>query len=130
MLFLDGVGIVIPPLISIEYQMEQVCQSWKIPYLNISGIPATEIMSSLKSASAKIMIASIESISDVAVQKAIQNLSVNYVAVDECQVSNCLVIVQWWLALEEGRDLAIDVSNLFNFPHFRRITLIFIRNTR
>jgi len=84
--FADGVAIVIPPLLSIEYQMETICKDWNIPFCNISSTPPSEIVSSLKSADAKVIIASIEKISDVKVQKAIQNIKVNYVAVDECQV--------------------------------------------
>lgn len=76
----------IPPLLSIEYQMETICKDWNIPFCNISSTPPSEIVSSLKSADAKVIIASIEKISDVKVQKAIQNIKVNYVAVDECQV--------------------------------------------
>ena len=84
--FLDGVGIVIPPLISIEHQMESICREWNIPCCNASNIGVTEILSSIKANRAKLLIASIELISDVTVQKAIQNLKVNYISVDECQV--------------------------------------------
>ena len=84
--FSEGVAIVIPPLISIENQLERVCAEWNIPYLNISSLSKDEIMTSVASSEVKIVIASIEQISDVAVQKAIRNLKVNYISVDECQV--------------------------------------------
>ena len=78
----------IPPLLSIEHQMESICEEWKIPYCNISTIEPKEIMPSLKTNDVKILLASIECISDVTVQKAIQDLKVNYIAVDECQVTS------------------------------------------
>ena len=33
-----GVAIVIPPLISIENQLESLCDKWKIPCLNLSDV--------------------------------------------------------------------------------------------
>ena len=66
--------------------MEQICESWKIPFCNISGMKPGDIIANIKTKDAKILIASIELISDVTVQKALQDLKVNYVAVDECQV--------------------------------------------
>ena len=84
--FDDGVGIIIPPLLTIEFQIEAVCRKWDIPYLNLSSVETTDIMSTLRSNDTKIVIASIECISDINVQKAIRDLKVNYVSIDECQV--------------------------------------------
>ena len=66
--------------------MEKICEKWKVPFCNISGLPAVEIIPSLISSQAKVVLCSIETISDLKVQKAILNLKVNYIAVDECQV--------------------------------------------
>ena len=66
--------------------METICKRWNIPYCNISGVPPSEILPSLQSSEAKIVLCSIETISDEKIQKAIQNVKVNYIAVDECQV--------------------------------------------
>ena len=69
-LFYDtGVGIVIPPLISIELQMEAICKKWAIPYVNLAGVVAKDIVSHVASSKAKLVISSIESISDEVVQK-------------------------------------------------------------
>ena len=84
--FGDGVGMIIPPLLTIEFQIEAVCRQWNIPCLNLSSVGTADIMSTLKSSNVKMVIASIECISDIAVQKAIRELKVNYVSIDECQV--------------------------------------------
>ena len=76
----------IPPLLAIEYQMETICKKWMVPFCNISGLSAAEIIPSLISSQAKVVLSSIETISDLNVQKAILNLKVNYIAIDECQV--------------------------------------------
>ena len=86
-LFFDvGVAIVIPPLISIEQQLESLCVKWKIPCLNLSNVRGDEVISRVSASSIKVIIASIERISDMTVQKSILNLQVSYISVDECQV--------------------------------------------
>ena len=86
-LFFDsGVALVIPPLISIEAQLENQCKAWNIPFLNISSVEISDIGPSIVSSGAKIILASIERISDVHVQKAVRSMRVNYISVDECQV--------------------------------------------
>ena len=68
-------------------QMASICENWKIPYLNISGCknPA-EISSKLLEVEPKIILTSIEDISNFAVQTQLQSLTVSYIAIDECQV--------------------------------------------
>ena len=84
---LPGQAIVIPPLQTIQMQMATICQSWEIPYLNISDItnPA-EIAAKLEETDPKIILCSIEDISDPRIQSQLQSLNVSYVALDECQV--------------------------------------------
>ena len=68
-------------------QMTIVCQRWDIPYLNISDIlNPSEIASKLEEADPKIILCSIEDISDPAIQAQLQTLNVSYIALDECQV--------------------------------------------
>ena len=66
---LPGQAIVIPPLQTIQMQMATICQSWEIPYLNISDItnPA-EIAAKLEETDPKIILCSIEDISDPRIQ--------------------------------------------------------------
>ena len=84
--FKSGLALVIPPLISIEAQLEDQCKAWNIPFLNLSSVSIEDIKSKVVSSGARIVIASIEKISDVLVQKAIRDINVNYISVDECQV--------------------------------------------
>ena len=63
-----------------------MCNRWKIPALNLSSVSASDVMNMIASKAIKIVIASIECVSDAAIQKAIRNLRVNYISIDECQV--------------------------------------------
>ena len=45
-----------------------------------------QIIPTIEASKAKLILSSIETISDVTIQKALQHIKVNYVAVDECQV--------------------------------------------
>ena len=67
--------------------MAATCEDWDIPYLNLSDItkPA-EIAAKLEEMNPKIILCSIEDISNSAIQAELQSLKVSYVAVDECQV--------------------------------------------
>ena len=77
----------IPPLQTIQIQMAITCQEWSIPYLNLSEVQApAEIPEKLDEINPKIILSSIESISDPSVQSFLHSLEVAYVAVDECQV--------------------------------------------
>ena len=76
----------IPPLITIQVQMEEICKSWDIPYLNLSGIPPQEIEARINTGDPKILLASIEDISNPAIQSQLQSVDVSYVALDEAQV--------------------------------------------
>ena len=67
--------------------MTVVCQRWDIPYLNISDvINPVEIASKLEETDPKIILCSIEDISNPAIQAQLQTLEVSYIALDECQV--------------------------------------------
>ena len=87
-LFTGGVALVIPPLITIEKQMVDVCKSWKISFLDLSAFSNPEdIDAMIQCTDPKIIIASVEKISDSKVQKALLNLKLDYVAIDEAQVN-------------------------------------------
>ena len=83
----SGQAIIIPPLQTIQIQMATTCQEWGIPYLNLSEVqdPA-EIPEKLAQINPRVILSSIESISDPNVQRFLQSLEVAYIAVDECQV--------------------------------------------
>ena len=82
-----GQAIVIPPLQTIQMQMATTCENWDIPYLNLSDIqnPA-EIGHKIAELEPKIILSSIEDISNDAIQSQLQTLTVSYIAIDECQV--------------------------------------------
>lgn len=79
----------IPPLQTIQAQMETVCEAWKIPCLNISGVACPQdIPEKLDQIKPKILLASIEDVYREEIQDQLQMLDICYVAVDECQVRN------------------------------------------
>ena len=58
--------------------------------MNLSAISdPRDIQSELEMKCPRIIIASIEKISDLAVQKGLMNVRLQYVALDEAQVSKC-----------------------------------------
>ena len=67
--------------------MASTCAKWDIPYLNISDIknPA-DIGAKLQQIEPKILLSSIEDISNPTVQAQLHSLKISYVALDECQV--------------------------------------------
>ena len=88
-LFSKGTALVIPPLLIIEKQMCDICVKWQISYVNLSSFSnSKDIQTDIESKNPQIIIASIEKNSDVAVQKALMNVKLDYVAIDEAQVSN------------------------------------------
>ena len=76
----------IPPLVTIQVQMAGICDSWDIPYLNLSEINPLEIQEKIDSEDPKILLASIEDITNPVIQSQIQNVDVSYIALDEAQV--------------------------------------------
>ena len=83
-----GLAIVVPPLQTIQMQMACVCEEWGIPHVNLSDIQnPSEIQHKIDEAKPKIILASIEDISNHAVQSQLQTLDIKYIAIDECQVS-------------------------------------------
>ena len=80
-------ALVIPPLQTIQVQMEAVCASWKIPFLNISSISSpNEIPEKIEQIKPKILLSAIEDVNDEDIQDKLAMLDISYVAVDECQV--------------------------------------------
>ena len=66
--------------------MASICTTWKIPYLNLSETPPLEIEAKILATEPKILLASIEDISNPLIQSQLQNVEVSYVALDEAQV--------------------------------------------
>ena len=82
-----GTALVIPPLQTIQIQMETICADWGIPFVNISGITNPEdIPEILNQSNPKVILSSIEDISREDIQTHLQLLQIAYVAIDECQV--------------------------------------------
>jgi len=82
----EGQALVIPPLLTIQYQLEDQCKKIGVPYLNLSTVKKTNIRSEIAATGAKIVIASIENIADVEVQKQLACCKFRYIAIDEAQV--------------------------------------------
>ena len=76
----------IPPLITIQVQMVSICESWEIPYLNLSETHPNEIQSKIDADDPKVLLCSIEDISSPSVQSQLQTVEISYVAIDEAQV--------------------------------------------
>ena len=69
-------------------QMASICEEWNIPYLNLADVRSpSEIPERLSELAPKVILCSIEAISDPAIQSHLQSLEVEYIAVDESQVS-------------------------------------------
>ena len=82
-----GQAIIIPPLQTIQMQMSLVCKKWGISHLNLADMKnLDEISNKIDELNPKIILCSIEDVSDEATQRRLQKLDVAYVAVDECQV--------------------------------------------
>ena len=80
-------ALVIPPLQTIQIQMEKICSAWKIPFFNISNVNPEDIPNKLNELNPKILLSSIEDINREEVQAELHMLKIMYVAIDECQVS-------------------------------------------
>ena len=76
----------IPPLQTIEIQMSKVCEEWGIACLNISVCDVSKIRERIKSECPRIILSSVEKISDPEVQKQLMEFKLSYIAVDEAQV--------------------------------------------
>ena len=93
-----GQAIIIPPLVTIQMQMALVCEAWKIPYINLANIMnPDDITKKIEEVKPKIILCSIENVTDEAIQRRLQKLDVVYVAVDECQVIFFLISNHWTL---------------------------------
>ena len=67
--------------------MARVCELWAIPFINLADIRhPEEITQKVAEVKPKIILCSIQNVSDEAIQRRLQKLNVAYVAVDECQV--------------------------------------------
>jgi hypothetical protein len=64
-----------------------VCDDWNIKYLNLSGIDESSIGEKVATERPHILIASIEKISDPLVQKQLFSVKLDYISVDEAQVT-------------------------------------------
>ena len=84
---IPGIALVIPPLLTIQIQMAKICTEWSIPYLDLSQISKQEdLAANIERKQPKIILMSIEDVSNPAIQSSLQLLDIKYVAVDECQV--------------------------------------------
>ena len=89
--------------------MINVCKEWHIPYLNLSDIPNPEnIAAELSSVKPKILLCSIEDISKAEVQNSLQMVDIQYIAIDECQVSGYILSIFFWYKNHEAQILNIQ----------------------
>ena len=67
--------------------MATTCENWDIPYLDLSTIKCPgDIGVKLQELEPKIILSSIEDISNPSVQAQLQSLNISYITIDECQV--------------------------------------------
>ena len=109
-------------------QMASICKDWNIPYLDLSDIknPA-DIPAKLEEIVPKIILTSIEDISNHAVQSQLQTLNVSYIAIDECQVksNNMMVLPIWYCIWETLWSLEISMAepspNMYKEDNFHNL---------
>ena len=80
-------GLVIPPTVMIEHQMEELLVAWGITYINIGKISADSIANRIKTEKPNILLTNIERLEDTSVQSALLSVRLRYVAIEELQVS-------------------------------------------
>ena len=67
--------------------MASNCVAYEIPYLNLSDVHnPDEIQTKIDEVDPKILLMSIEDVSNPLVQSELQNLDIRYIAIDEAQV--------------------------------------------
>ena len=71
--------------------MVGVCDTWGIKHLNLASISVKSIARYIEAEKPQILIASIEMISNVDVQKELSSLSLDYIALDEAQVQDLII---------------------------------------
>ena len=79
-------GLVIPPTLVIEQQMEMLMTSWGTSFLNLSSVSVGEIAAVIQRDRPFILLSNIERLDDTEVQAALLSLHISYVAIDEAQV--------------------------------------------
>ena len=86
--------------------MASLCEAWDIPYLNLSEIPnSSEIESKVDAEDPKIILSSIEDISNPVIQSQLQIREVSYIAIDEAQVCvDCFLEQGWTLVWENTSE--------------------------
>ena len=93
---MEGVALVVPPLVTIQQQMAKVCEAWKIPYINLSSHNANQNITE-----PRVILASIEDLANVTLQKYLLSVkNIAYVAVDECQVRIKLKAISYFINLQ------------------------------
>lgn len=80
------VGLVIPPTLVIEHQMERQMAFWGTTFLNLSKVRTEYISSMIQREKPSILLSNIERLENPEVQASLLTLRLSYVAVDEAQV--------------------------------------------
>ena len=83
-----AVSLVILPLVSIEQQAQKVCQDWNIPHLSLDETRPEDISLVLDAMEVKprVITATISKVSMEVVQRALRQLPIVTICVDEAQV--------------------------------------------
>ena len=99
---LGEVSLVIPPLVSIQQQLQQasrvieasvtalvkVCQTWNIPFLSLDEIDQASISAVIEEMNPKprVILSTISRVSEEGVQRQLRRLPVKTICLDEVQV--------------------------------------------
>ena len=85
--FTDGaVGLVIPPTLVIDHQMQKLMSTWGTTFLHLDKILPEDLVVAIQKEKPHILLSSIERLKDKTVLAALLTTRISYVAVDESQV--------------------------------------------
>ena len=76
----------VAPLVSIEQQCRQVCQSWGVNYLSLDEVDEKDIFTDVMASKPIVITSTITRVSKEGVQKALRCLPIEVICVDEAQV--------------------------------------------
>jgi hypothetical protein len=90
------VGLVIPPTVVIEQQLEAQMAAWGIKFLNLASTTPDQIPEAIRRLQPSIILGRIELLDDREVQSALLTTKLTYVSLDEIQVSAVQCSAMQW----------------------------------
>jgi hypothetical protein len=81
------VGLIIPPTLLIDHQMQQLMTTWGTTFLHLDKVKAEDLAATIQREKPAILLSSIERLKDKTVLTALFTIRLDYISVDEAQVS-------------------------------------------